>query len=82
MTSALGIVGRLAVALILAAAILAVTTVAAFFVLGSVFGFIGHPAGPNLPAGCYTAYLVGGPVLALAAALWLVFAFGRHRPAT
>lgn len=81
MKSALRIVVRLAVALILAAAILAVTTVAAFFVLGSVFGFTGHPAGPDLPASCYTAYMVGGPVLALAVALWLVFGFRRRRPA-
>ena len=68
--------------MILAAAILAVATVALFFVLGSLFGFAGHPAGPALPAGCYTAYMVGGPVLALAAAAWLVFGFGRQRPAT
>ena len=81
MASGLRIVGRVILALVLAVALLLAVTLISFFVLGYTFGFSGHPAGPDLPSGCYAAYLAGAPVLALAAALWLVFAWRRRRTA-
>jgi sulfite exporter TauE/SafE len=68
---------RLLFALVLAAALLALGSVVSYFALGGLFGWSGHPAGPDLPSGCYTAYAVGAPVVALAAGLW--FSFRRRR---
>ena len=72
------LVVRLFLTLLLAAAFLAVVTVLAFAIGGFVFGFSGHPAGPDLPAFVYTVFAVAAPLACLAAAAWLVF---RRRPA-
>lgn len=75
----LKLLGRFGLSLSIAVVLLVGATLAAFFVLGYAFGFSGHPAVPDLPAGCYTAYLIGAPVLALAVGLWWGFRGGRRR---
>lgn len=71
MARSLRLLLRLGLWLIVAAGLLLVGTLASFYAFGYLFGFSGHPAAPDLPSGCYVAYLLGAPVLALIAS-WLV----------
>lgn len=79
MARRLGLVWRVGLALVAAFALLAVATLVSFYVFGYLVGFSGHPAVPDLPMGCFVAYMIGAPVLALAAALWWVVGFDPRR---
>lgn len=79
--SVLGLLGRAVAAVLLAAVLLAAATVVLFFLLGGLFGLTGHPAGPDLPAGCYTVYLFAAPIIGLGVSFWIVSRIGRRRPA-
>jgi hypothetical protein len=53
--------------------LLALLSVAAFYVGWWLFGLTGHPAGPDVPPAAYLAYAIVAPLVCLGLSAWLVF---------